>query len=102
MNADGSNKHQVTHNGAANFAPYLAARRQAHHFRFQSGDPKNGRDFDLYIINEDGTGQERITFHPDSTAFRCFTSDGKRLVWASNRNGKEPHETNIFLADWVE
>ena len=29
-----------------------------------------------------------------------FTRDGKRLVFASNRNGKQPHETNIFVADW--
>ena len=26
---------------------------------------------------------------------------GKRIVFASNRNGKAPHETNIFVADWV-
>jgi Tol biopolymer transport system component len=30
-----------------------------------------------------------------------FTRDGKRLVFASNRNGKQPHETNIFVADWL-
>ena len=30
-----------------------------------------------------------------------FTHDGKRLVFASNRNGKQPHETNIFVADWI-
>jgi len=65
-------------------------------------DPKNGRDFDLYIINEDGTGQERITYHPDFDAFPMFTSDGKKLVWTSNRNGRTPHDTNIFIADWVE
>jgi len=31
-----------------------------------------------------------------------FTSDGKKLVWTSNRNGRTPHDTNIFIADWVE
>ena len=65
-------------------------------------DPKNARDFDLYIINEDGSGQSRVTYHPDFDGFPMFTSDGKRLVWASNRNGKVPHETNMFIADWVE
>jgi Tol biopolymer transport system component len=54
------------------------------------------------VINEDGSGQQRITFYPDFDAFPMFSSDGKRLVWASNRNGKVPHETNIFIADWVE
>jgi len=31
-----------------------------------------------------------------------FSSDGKLLVWASNRNQKTRSETNIFLADWVD
>jgi len=102
MNADGSNKHQVTRNGAANFAPYFLPDGKRIVFASNMADPKNGRDFDLYIINEDGTGQERVTYHPDFDGFPMFTSDGKRLVWASNRNGKQPHETNIFIADWAE
>lgn len=102
MNADGTGKHQVTRNGAANFAPYWLPDGKRIIFASNQADPKNGRDFDLYVINEDGTGQERITNHPDFDGFPMFSSDGKRLVWASNRNGKEPHETNIFLADWIE
>ncbi len=102
MNADGSNKYQVTHNGAANFGPYWLPDGKRIIFASNQADPKNGRDFDLYVINEDGTGQERITFHPDFDGFPMFTSNGKRLVWASNRNGKVPHETNVFLADWVD
>lgn len=102
MNADGSNKHQVTHNGAANFAPYWLPDGKRIVFASNQADPKNGRDFDLYLINEDGTDQDRITYHPDFDAFPMFTSDGKRLVWASNRLGKAPHETNIFIADWIE
>jgi TolB protein len=102
MNADGSNKHQVTHNGAANFGPYWHPDGKRIVFASNLADPKNGRDFDLYIISEDGTGLERITYAPDFDAFPMFTSDGKRLVWASNRNGKVPHETNLFLADWSD
>ncbi len=102
MNADGSNKHQVTHNGAANFGPYWHPDGKRIVFASNLADPKNGRDFDLYIINEDGTGLERVTYAPDFDAFPMFSSDAKRLVWASNRNGKAPHETNLFLADWVD
>jgi Tol biopolymer transport system component len=31
-----------------------------------------------------------------------FSPDGKKLVFASNRNEKKPGETNLFVADWVE
>ena len=49
-----------------------------------------------------GSGLERITYYPGFDAFPMFSSDGKKLVWASNRNGRAEHETNIFIADWVE
>jgi Tol biopolymer transport system component len=31
-----------------------------------------------------------------------FSPDGKYLVFASNRYGKQKGETNLFLAEWVE
>jgi Tol biopolymer transport system component len=34
-------------------------------------------------------------------SFPMFSPDGKRLVWVSDRNAKEPGEFNVFLADWV-
>ena len=100
MNADGSNDHAVTSNGAANFAPYFFPGGRKIIFSSNVADPK-GRDFDLYTIDEDGSHLTRITFSPDFDGFPMFTRDGKRLVFASNRNGKQPHETNIFVADWI-
>jgi TolB protein len=102
MDATGKHKRQVTDNGAANFGPYWHPDGKRIIFASNMSDPKSGRDFDLYIINEDGTGLERITYAPDFDAFPMFSSDGKKLVWASNRNGTAPHETNIFIADWIE
>ena len=102
MDADGKNKHQITNNGAANFAPFFLPDGKRIIFASNLADVKNPRDFDLYIVNIDGTGLEQITHYPDFDSFPMFTSDGKKLVWASNRNGKAPHETNIFIADWVE
>jgi len=102
MNADGSGKHQVTHNGAANFAPYWFPDGKRIVFASNLLNTKDPAGFDLYMINEDGTGLERITTYPGFDAFPMFSSDGKRLVWASNRNGLAEHETNIFIADFVE
>jgi TolB protein len=102
MNADGSGKHQVTHNGAANFAPYFLPDGKRIIFASNMLAQADPSGFDLFVINEDGTGLVRVTAYPGFDAFPMFSSDGKHLVWASNRNGTMPHETNIFIADWVE
>ena len=101
MDADGSHKRQITHNGAANFAPFFHPDGKRIIFASNMAD-SGGRNFDLYLIHEDGTGLERITYHLLFDAFPMFSSDGKKLVWASNRNAKVRGETNIFLVDWVE
>jgi TolB protein len=101
MNADGSNKRQVTSNGKANFGPYFFPDGKRIIFSSNMDDPR-GRNFDLYKINTDGTGLERLTFHEQFDGFPMFSPDGKKLVFASNRNAKVQGETNVFIADWVE
>jgi len=101
MNANGSNKRQVTSNGKANFGPYFFPDGKRIIFASNMDDPR-GRNFDLYKINVDGTGLERITFNDTFDGFPMFSPDGKKLVFASNRNAKTQGETNVFIADWVE
>ncbi len=101
MDADGSNKRQITHNNAANFAPFIHPDGKRIIFASNMENPR-GRNFDLYMIGLDGTGLERITFHPTFDSFPMFTSDGKKLIWASNRNESHPGNTNLFIADWID
>ncbi|MBA2340257.1 MAG: PD40 domain-containing protein [Pyrinomonadaceae bacterium] len=101
MNADGSNKRQVTNLGAASFAPYFFPDGRRIIFASNKHDSK-GRNFDLYIVNTDGTNLERVTFNETFDGFPMFSPDGKKLVFASNRNQKARGETNVFIADWVE
>jgi Tol biopolymer transport system component len=100
MSADGSNKRQLTNNGAANWAPFLHPNNRQIIFSSNLHDPER-RSFSLYVINVDGTGMERITHGARFDSFPMFSRDGKRLVFASTRNSKEPREFNIFIADWV-
>ncbi|HKR10449.1 MAG TPA: hypothetical protein VJT15_00210 [Pyrinomonadaceae bacterium] len=101
MNADGSNKRQVTSNGKANFGPYFFP--DGKRIIFSSNiDDARGRNFDLYMIKVDGAGLERITFNETFDGFPMFSPDGKKLVFASNRNAAKQGDTNIFIADWVE
>ena len=101
MNADGSNKRQVTHLNKASFAPYFFPDGKRIIFASNYADPK-GRDFDLYMIKTDGSGMERITYNDTFDGFPMFSPNGKKLAFASNRHGSKQGETNIFIADWVE
>ena len=98
MNADGSNQHQITNLGGANFAPYFTP--DGHKIIFSSNykNPKS-RDFELYLVNDDGSGLEQVTHHVEFDGFPQFSPDGTKLVWASGRSSREG-ELNLFIADW--
>lgn len=103
MNADGTNKRQVTKLGVASFAPYFHPGGKKIIFASNHFDETGtGRNFDILMINADGTGLKRITTYESFDGFPMFSPDGKKLVFASNRNAKERGETNVFIADWVE
>src|SRR5712692_8813667 len=101
MNADGTDQRQVTRLPGASFAPafHPDGRRIIFATNFKQPDSRN---FDLYLVDLDGGGLEQVTTSPEFDAFPMFSPDGEQLVWASNRHGRAPHETNVFLADWVE
>ncbi len=102
MRADGSDKRQITNNGAANFAPYFFPDGKRIIFSSNLADPTGMGNFELYAVNVDGSHLERITYSPAFDGFPMFSPDGKKLVFSSNRNATRPHETNVFLADWVK
>jgi TolB protein len=101
MDADGKNMQQVTNYGKASFAPFFHP--DGKRIIFSSNiNSQSGRNFDLYLINIDGTGLEQVTFNETFDGFPMFTRDGKKLIFASNRHNKNPNDTNIFIADWVD
>jgi Tol biopolymer transport system component len=103
MNADGTNKRQVTKLNTASFAPFFTpdGKRIIFCTNFFATDERK-RNFDLALINVDGTGLERVTFNETFDGFPMFSPDGKKLVFASNRNAAKVGDTNVFIADWVE
>jgi len=103
MNADGTNKRQVTKLGAASFAPFFTpdGKRIIFCTNYFAADARK-RNFDLALINTDGTGLERVTFNETFDGFPMFSPDGKKLVFASNRHAATQGDTNVFVADWVE
>ena len=100
MNRDGSNLRQVTKDlGGANWAPFFAPDGKRIIFASNMKDPR-GSNFDLYLINVDGTGLEQITFSSVFDGFPMFSPDGKKLIFGSNRNAVDPNNTNLFIADF--
>jgi Tol biopolymer transport system component len=103
MRADGTQKRQLTSNGAANWAPYFHPNGRQIIFSSNVNNPNpRSPNFDLYLINRDGTGLQQVTFDEGFDGFAMFTNDGKQMIWGSNRNAKTEGDTNIFIADWVE
>jgi Tol biopolymer transport system component len=102
MRADGSRKRQITSKGAASFAPYFFPGGKRIVFASNLGATTGMGNFELWAVNLDGGGLERITYSDGFDGFPMFSPDGHKLVWSSQRNAREKHEINVFLADWSD
>lgn len=100
-NADGSDLKELTKLGKANWAPFFHPSGNKVIFSSNHASEK-GYHFNLFMINLDGTGLEQITYDGVFDAFPVFSNNGKQLVFSSNRNNGGTHNTNTFVADWVE
>ena len=97
-NADGSDARQITALGQANWAPNFL-----HDGRIifcSDYEYKRGFPFNMYIMDPDGTGIEKISRDKGFDAFPMFSYDGQKIIFCSNRNNGGTHDTNIFIADW--
>ncbi len=107
MDADGSNKQRLTDNGATNWAPSWHPDGKRIIFSsnmddWHEGIQRYGHNFELYLINTDGSGLERITYNKVFDSFPMFSPDGRKIAFGSNRNAQKPRATDIFIADWHE
>ncbi|HEY4121816.1 MAG TPA: hypothetical protein VGM56_28310 [Byssovorax sp.] len=110
--SEGQNPHPITKNGKANFAPsFLHDSRRVIFASNVDASPRPGQapNFDLYVVDPDAPPTnagvpplERVTFYDGFDAFPMFSPDGAYVVFASNRHGSKPGETNLFVARWAE
>jgi Tol biopolymer transport system component len=100
-NADGTDQHQITFLEQANWAPNFTP--DSKHIIFCSNhEYKRGFPFNMYLTDLNGKGIEKISRDKGFDAFPMFSPDGKKIVFCSNRNNGGTHDTNVFIADWVE
>ncbi len=101
-NIDGSEVHQVTNLGKANWAPFFHPDDKRIIFS-SNHHSERGYNFQLFMINEEGTELEQITYSSLFNAFPMFSRDGKYLIFSSNRNNKPgTRDTNLFLCTWKD
>lgn len=48
----------------------------------------NDGNWEIYLMNRDGTGLLRLTRHPSDDSTPQFSKDGSKLIFSSNRGGK--------------
>ena len=99
-NADGSQQQQITHLGQANWAPNFLPDGRI--IFCSNHEYARGFPFNMYTMNQDGSDITKISRDKGFDAFPMFSYDGKRIVFASNRNNGGTHDTNLFIADWVQ
>lgn len=100
-NADGSDARQITSLGQANWAPNFTADSKGIIF-CSNHEYKRGFPFNMYLTDLDGKNMQKISRDNGFDAFPMISPNGKKIIFASNRNNGGTRDTNLFLADWVQ
>jgi Tol biopolymer transport system component len=71
------------------------------HVMYSGADHGTGGrpNYDLYWINVDSGKETRITSAPGADVLPAFDKAGKRLIWTSTRDGRQPSQ--LFVADFT-
>jgi TolB protein len=99
-NADGSDARQITNLGQANWAPNFMPDGRI--IFCSNHEYKRGFPFNMYTMDADGKNIEKVSRDKGFDAFPMFSPDGRRFIFASNRNNGGTRDTNLFVAEWVK
>jgi Tol biopolymer transport system component len=100
IDADGKNERALTDDlNWVNWGPFWY--RDNKHIIYAGADHGvMGRpNYDLYWMNVDTGKKARITHAPGADVLPVFSPDGKRLMWTSTRDGRQPSQ--LFVADFT-
>ena len=62
------------------------------------GDPQSG-DYDIYIMNVDGSEQARLTQTPGAASYPTMSPDGQKIAYSYNEEDGDSSRIMIMNAD---
>jgi Tol biopolymer transport system component len=84
---------QITHDANVNWGPYWYP--DGRHIIYSTS--RHGHDnYELYVMRDDGSHNNRVTFSPGADILPVFSNDGKYLMWTSKRT--RDNTTQIFVS----
>ncbi|MCC6170361.1 MAG: PD40 domain-containing protein [Caldilineaceae bacterium] len=92
MNADGSNQVQLTDNASfifGNDTPAWSPDGIKIAFRHYNGYDGTNYDFEIYVMNADGSNQTNLTNNPSGNDTPAWSPDGTKIAFVSDRDGDD-------------
>jgi hypothetical protein len=100
MKSDGSELFQLTDRIAGGQATGPALSPDGRQVAFSLADPASGDEWDIYVINVDGTGLTNLTNDPGFDGWRpAWSPDGTQIAFFSTRDDPVNDEVYVMNAD---
>lgn len=101
IDVDGKNERALTDDLAwVQWGPYWHP--DSRHIIYAGADHSNPAvrpNYDLYWMDVETGKKARVTYAPGADVLPVFSPDGKRLLWTSTRDGRQPAQ--LYLADFT-
>jgi TolB protein len=101
INADGTGERALTDDlNWVCWAPYWY--KDGKHIVYTAADhsnPLQRPNYDLYWMNVETGKRVRLTHAPGADVLPVFSPDGRKLMWTSTRDGRQPAQ--LYIADFV-
>jgi Tol biopolymer transport system component len=100
INVDGTGERALTDRPTwVNWGPFWHP--DGKHIVYSGADHGTGGrpNYDVYWMNVDTGKETRLTFAPGADVLPVFSRDGKKIMWTSTRDGRQPSQ--IYIADFV-
>ena len=109
MRKDGSERKQLTDLNAISLSPYKHPFNDLIIFSSDYNSDESeiltleNSVFNLFITDMDGSDVQQVTYNPSFDGYPSFTSNGKKLVWTSQRQTRSNNSKlmGIYSADWI-